>query len=219
MQITNRYILLAGLMLALASCHIPGKSTPNPLLDYFQPTAAADTIIFEVEHEEGRVAALGDTIPNALFFTEINAALLSEINHVADSAEAVVLALQRFPLNAEVEACVVDIRQHWFQHKSLLLYDRRQKAFTDRVTVAEWYGGDGGQVLTGSWLVDYDGDGQKDIVRRDIQHTLRPDENGEAIDETYESALLLVWRAGRFVEQPLSDTMLVVKRFPIRSFW
>ncbi|MBK9338103.1 MAG: hypothetical protein IPM98_16770 [Lewinellaceae bacterium] len=220
MQIPNPFYLLLGLLPTLSGCQNPGKqASSTELLNYFHPTAATDTLLFEVEHAEGRTPAIGDTIPNSLFFTVLDSVLLSEINYVADASGAVVLAGQRFPLSTDFEACIVDIRQFWFQHQSLLLYDKRQKTFTDRATVAEWYGGDGGQILTGSWLVDYDRDGHKDLVVREIHHTLRPDDQGETHDETHESALLLLWRADRFVEQPLSDTALVVKRFPIRSFW
>jgi len=219
MQIANLCLCLAGLSLACTGCQSQEKPMPTDLLAYFRPTAAADTLLFEVEHAEGHTEAIGDTVPNALFFSILDSALRSEITYVADSAEAVVLALRRFPLNADVDACLVDIRQHWFQHQSLLLYDRRRRVFADRVTVAEWYGGEGGQVLTGSWLLDYNGDGQKDLVRREIQHALRFDADGEAQDVLHESALLLLWREGRFVEQPMSDTSLIVKQFPIRSFW
>lgn len=210
------YLFLFAGFFHLAACVHPA---PPPLWRYFHPIAAADTLVFEVEQEQGAAPAVGDTIPNSLFFSVLDSALLAEISHVADSATAVVLARGRFPLTDDVEACLVDIRQFWFQHQSLLLYDRRKQAFTSRVTVAEWYGGDGGQDLTGSWLVDHDGDGRRDLIRRDIQHTLRPTDDGDAIDETYESAMLLAWRQDRFVEQPLSDTMLIVKQYPIRSFW
>lgn len=212
-------LALAGALLVSGCVQKTDPASPTALLNYFRPVTAVDTLVFEVEQEDEHAEAANDTIPNALFFSVLDSALLSEISHVADSGSAVVLARRRFPLTDEVEACLVDIRQFWFQHQSLLLFDRRKQAFTGRVTVAEWYGGDGGQDLTGSWLVDHDGDGRLDLIRREIQHTLRPTDDGEAIDETYESAVLLAWRQDRFVEQPLSDTMLLVKRYPIRSYW
>ncbi len=215
----NLSLCLAVFLPAWAACQKTGKPAPADLVAYFQPVAAPDTLIFEVWQQEALASTVGDTIPNGLFFTVLDASLLSGIAHVADSAEALCLARQRFPLNTEVDACLVDIRYHWFQHQSLLLYNRRLGVFTDRVTVAEWYGGDGGQELTGSWLLDYNGDGQPDIIRQLIEHSLRINEMGEAHETQHESAVLLLWQNGRFAEHPLPDTSFLVKQFPIRSFW
>jgi hypothetical protein len=110
----------------------------------------------------------------------------------------------------------VEIQQFWFKHHSLLLYDSRLQQFTQRVTLAEWYGGEGGQVLLGSWLFDYDGDKQKDIVRREIQHAMIM--VTDSVEErTNESAALLLWKDRKFVDAPLKDTLEAVRRYPIRS--
>lgn len=212
-------VLYLGLLAGLGACQAPRAIPASKLLGYFRPAAPADTLRFEIAETGADAPVEGDTIPNQLFFTALDAALLREIDYVADSAMAVVFGKQRFPIDDDFDACLVDIRQFWFQHQSLLLYDKQKRAFTGRVTVAEWYGGDGGQVLTGSWMLDRNGDGSKDLVRREIQHTLLPDENGDMRDITHESAMQLIWKESRFVEQPLSDTALVVKQFPIRSFW
>jgi len=217
MPFLDKYLFPVALLCLLA-CRSPVKRTESPLLSYFQTATPADTLRFEIAEDGADAPIAGDTIPNSLFFKTIDPVFLQEIDYIADSAQALVLGRQRFPLNDSTDACLVDIRQFWFQHQSLLVYDKRSQSFTGRVTVAEWYGGDGGQVLTGSWMLDYDGDGDKDLVRREIEHSSRPD-GDEVREDFYESALLLMWEAGRFVEQPVSDTALVVKRFPIRSVW
>ena len=94
---------------------------------------------------------------------------------------------------------------------------KKQQTFTERETVAEFYGGDGGQILTGSWLTDYDGDGKKDLVRLEIEHWL--DVSGdEPRDTTAERAVLLLWQNGKFV-QTAADTAELVKKYPIQSMW
>ncbi len=202
------------LVALLAACQHPVVIKDPEILTYFESLPAGDTM--QVECEGDTVA--GKIIPNALFFTTVPATLLLEIDYVADSSQATVFGRQQFPLNDSITACWFETRQFWFNHHSLLLYNQRQKAFTDRVTLAEWYGGDGGQTLTGSWLCDFDGDGQKDIVRREIQHSLVPGEE-EPVERLEESATLLLWRNGHFVETPFPDTAALIRRFPIRSSW
>jgi len=204
-------------ILLLPSCQRPSLPKERALTDYFRLQVLTDTLLVEIS-EETEVPEAGDTIPNALFFSVIPPTLLQEIDYLADSAGAVVLGRQHFPLESDVEAYWVEIRQFWFKHHSLLVYDKTHKIFTDRITIAEWYGGDGGQVLIGSWLFDLDGDGKKDIVRREIQHSmvLEGEEPQEHIEE---SAAVLLWKNGNFVDAPVQDTAAMIRRFPIRSFW
>ncbi len=211
------FFLLSGFALLSATCSRPVPHDVPAIHRYFSGGQIPDTLRFEVA-EQSDTVLLGDTIPNALFFTVVPQELLREIDYLADSSSALVLGRQHFPWNDSLEAYWVDIRQFWFQNQSLLLYHKRRQAVAARVTVAEWYGGDGGQILTGSYLLDYDGDGQKDLIRRDIEHSLIPD-GDDAREVLHESALRLLWRDGRFVELPAADSSLMVKRFPIRSFW
>jgi hypothetical protein len=55
-------------------------------------------------------------------------------------------------------------------------------------------------------------------VRRDIQHSLVPD-GATMLERTEESALLLLWKNGQFVETPLPDTTAAVRQYPIRMLW
>ena len=203
------YLIIAGACM----CGQPLSAQPRGLTAYFKTLPPTDTLRVEVDLEPGLASA--DTIPNSLFFNALPAALLQEIDHVADSSEALVLGRYHFPLHNGIEAYWVEIRQFWFQHHSLFLYDTAKKTFTDRATLAEWYGGDGGQVLIGSWVFDFDGDGRKDIVRREIQHSMIPD-GDTVLERTEEHASLLRWKKNRFTEKRLPQTD---KRFPIRSFW
>lgn len=191
----------------------------SKLVDRFQLVEAKDTMHFEVTNDNDTAVHHSDTIPNRLFFNLLDTALLNPIDYVADSTESTVYSKGRFPLTDNIEACWVDIHRSWFIHQSLLIYDKLRLGFTDRITVGEWYGGDGGQSLIGSWLLDVDGDGDKDLVIRQIDHSMTMQDDGEPLDHTYESARLLRWQDGKFSESPITDTLAYVKRFPIESSW
>ncbi len=216
-------VFSALLLSTFYSCNGGGgeqASTEPKLLSSFPPKAVTDTMHFELpESEEEATRTTFDTIPNALFFASLDTAWLREIEHVADSAEATVGGLGRYTLNDNFDACLVEIRWSWYRHQSLLLYDKQRHAFTNRVTVAEWYGGEGGQVLTGSWLLDVDGDGQKDLVRREIEHWLFMQEDGGSRDSIAEAATLLLLGNGQFVASPAANSADLVKLFPIKSRW
>ncbi len=212
--------LTAVLSLSIA-CQAPTSSAPGQadLLAFFNLQAVPDTLRVEVP-DDNEPDPVGDSIPPALFFRILDTALLQEIAYVAEpGAVDRIRGLHRFALSSDVDACLVYVRQSWFKHFSLLLYDRRRQAFTKRHTLAEWYGGEGGQMLTGSWLFDYDGDGDRDIVQRVIRYAILLDDNYEAQQVTEETAELLLWRDERFEVQPVPDEAALVRRFPIRPYW
>lgn len=211
---TLPHLLTFSLMILLAACQTSKSLQASKMLAYFHPKPVSDTLHIEIDLEHNFKE---DTIPNRVFFSSIPKPLLDQIDYLADSSQALVLARMQFPLNEEITAYWVEIRQFWFQHHSLFLYNQNTQKFTDRITVAEWYGGDGGQVLTGSWIFDFDGDGRKDIIRREIQHSSSL--NGEEVQEFLEeNASLLLLRNGKFtVIKPLKQHTL--DHFRIKSVW
>jgi len=208
-------VCLTGFML-WASCKTPIRNGPADLQSYFRAYDPGDTLHIEILNE---ITGKPDTIPNRLFFNSIPHRLLQPIDYLADSSSSVVLSHQKIQLDAHFSAYWVEIQFSWFKHHSLFLYDQSRHQFTDRITVAEWFGGDGGQVLIGSWLFDYNGDGKKDLIVRDIQHSMVPTDDGDAVEKTHESACVLLWKNGRFIDTPFQDTTTLIRRFPIQSFW
>lgn len=127
-----------------------------------------------------------------------------------------VYARSRFALGDGMEALLADLRQNWYQHQSLFIYDPQQDTILDRTTVAEFYGGEGGQIITGSYLFDFDGDGDKDLLRREIEHWLDPS-GDEPVDRYTHHVFLLKWEGKGFKETPLQDTAALIEKFPIHT--
>lgn len=213
------FLLAAFFCTQFACNHKPDAAKVNDpeLLSWFPSTATADTLRFEVQ--TGGDADTTKIIPIRLLFSSLDTALQRQFEAVTDTTEAVVVGKSRYVLNENFDACLLEVHQFWFRFQMLLLYDKQHHAFTDLVNVAQWYGGDGGQILTGSWLFDYDGDGEKDLVLRQIEHSMRVSEEGEPIESTVENGSLLLWKNGKFVESPSANSAELVKRFPIGAPW
>ena len=180
----------------------------------FQLIDLPDTMHIEIDQYATRT----DTIPSEEFFKQIPQRLLHDIDHIADPETAVVLGKEYFKLDDSTFVYWVEIHQSWFQNHSLFIYNSEQNKFTDRITVAELYGGDGGLSLFGSWIFDFDGDKKPDIVRQHVEYYVIPKEDDvETVQE--KSAELLLWRNGHFELQANSNEQDLIKRFPVKSFW
>lgn len=212
LRLFSAALLVLGLF---AACTRHTPPTPEAeVLAYFPNTTLSDTTHLELPDE----ATSGDTIPTPLFFRTLGA-LMQPVDYVVDSTSSTVVALQRFSLNERFDGCLVHLTQNWFKHQSLLVFDKQTQRFSDRVTVGEWYGGEGGQVLIGSWLFDYNGDGNKDLIIRSIQHSMTPTPEGEPEEKFFESGELLLWNKNSWQKNTVKDSAVLVKNYPIRSVW
>jgi hypothetical protein len=208
-----RSTFAAALLLhLLTSCAPKGKQ----LIDYFPVLPLEDVAQFAIAGDEE--TPTGNAIPNAVFFGALPPEMMAEIEYVADTAESVVMARGRYRLDERYEALWVDMRYAWFQHQSLLIYDTKTARITGRATVAEWYGGEGGQILIGAWLLDLDGDGKKELVQRQDEYSIAID--GDEVRSSNEQ-LVSLWRLqdGRFAAQPVQDSLALMQRFPLPDVW
>ena len=170
-----------------------------------------DTLVFAIADSD--TAIYSDTIPNQLFFSQLPPEMYTNIEYVADSSSSVTLARGSFELSSPYLLLWADARYAWFQHQSLLLYDTKARRITDRITVAELYGGESGQIVTGAWLLN-----GKQIVQRQASHSIRFDEAGEPVESTEQYVQLWKIEQGRFIEQPVQDSAKWIREFPMEDW-
>ncbi|MFN7119902.1 MAG: hypothetical protein ACK4TA_24115 [Saprospiraceae bacterium] len=207
-----------GLMgLLLVNC-TPRPAKQNTFADFFPTLSSQDTLVFAVEAGAGTEASLAsaDTIATDTFYRYVPDSLRASIAHILDGGDPVIVALGRFDLDAQYEGLGVDIKAFWFRNQSLLVFDKQQQQVVGLLPIAEFYGGDGGQILRASWLIAAP-DKEKMLLMRESQHALRIDENTQEMNDTYAEAVArYVWQNGRFAEQSVADSTALIQAFPVK---
>jgi hypothetical protein len=204
------FTYLIGLLLfgwGLSSC----SPQTSDFAGLFKMQPLPDTLVFAIADTDTVINS--DTIPNQLFFSQLPPEMYADIEYVADSSSSVTLARGSFELSPPYLLLWADARYAWFQHQSLLLYDTKARRITDRITVAELYGGESGQIVTGAWLLN-----GKQIVQRQASHSMRFDEAGEPVESTEQYVQLWKIEQGRFIEQPVQDSAKWIRNFPMEDW-
>ncbi len=183
---------------------------------YFQPLTAADTIYFSLTSPRGMRAT---PIPYDTFLVHVDTSLWKDINYIMDGEETSIVGLAHFPIDAQHDAYIVGLTYSWYGNTSLLIQNKRQGHFVDLVPVAEFYGGDGGQVLRNSWCFDADKNGTRDLVVRDSNHSLVIDENGDQRDIYEEFVSIYILEPKGFVNAEIADSNALIKQFPVDWNW
>lgn len=202
--------LLFFVVIAIAfstwGCH----STPPLPVHRFPSIALKDTLSFSAV--ENTVAPETDTISKAVFFQSIPFEMWEEIQDLADTTESRVLPRAKFALNNRYDAWHVEIQYSWFIQESLWIYDTRENRFTDRITVAEWYGGEGGQVRTAAWL--WRQQNALQLIQRSWERNIRLE--GDEVATHYQDFVALwEFRDGQFTAIPVQDSAHWINALPL----
>lgn len=189
-------------------------SEEKSIVEAFPEMALSDSMGFMV-FPDGDTSG-GVRIPTSAFFRKMPTRLMNEIQYFDNTAPLYVYARGRFAMPEGKAALIADLRQNWYQHQSLFIYDAAADTITSRTTVAEFYGGDGGQITTGSYLVDLDGDGNKDLVRREVERWIDTS-SGDAVEKFAQHIEVFHWQGGDFRTVPVADSAAMMKAFPLKS--
>ena len=212
-KITMKFLILLSPLLFLLSCTSPSSQDAS-FADSFSMIAAKDTLVFAVEMGEGAEATLPtmDTIAADVFNKIVRDSFRTKIEHILDGGDALITRLGRFVLDADHDALGVNITAFWFRNQSILIFDKKKQQVVGLLPVAEFYGGDGAQILRQSWLLS----SNKEIIVRESEHALRMEENAAEPTDSYEEWVARYqWQKGAFVEQPTPDSTALIQHFKI----
>lgn len=187
-----------------------GFAPGSELLGYFREMAPGDTLFVGYENEQ----TTGDTIPVTLIFAELDSLLLDQIAYGADSTSMVAIARGYWQADSLRRVCWMRVEQYWWKFEYALIFDLQRNAFTGLQPLAEFYGGEGGQIATVSWVL-----GNR-LVTRSSEHFLEMmNEDEDPKEHTSENAALWEWRDGAYQPAAVTDTAAVVKAWPVEWGW
>ena len=137
--------------------------------------------------------------------------MMEDLSDFVDTFSTVYYARGKFALDADTEVLWMEVQNGWFNHHSLLLWDKGGHRIRDRLTVAEWYGGDGSQQLINAYLISGK---HPEVVVRQTYRSIRMGDDEEVVETRTESAALWQIKGGRFVEKPVFDESRLIRNFP-----
>lgn len=199
------------------SCHSGNRnsSPPHPLalLSYFTSISSSDTIHFSFGNDS--LSPEAQKIPLSVLYEALDTVLHSEIGYAPEGTEITALGHYLFPVDEYYDAALLEIQESWYEFKYLLLFSKTSNQFTDIIRVNEFYGGDGGQIRSESWLFF---ETAPKLLTRFSEHYLDMSEIGTGGDPTdlyTESVRLQEWQNDYFVEVPVRDSSRWVKDFVV----
>ena len=202
--------IIFGLVFGLWTLSGCRSVTPWPETE-FPIVSGFDTLSFSAE--DIRDDTTLKTMANREFFRAVPFELWEEISEFADTTESKVYPKGCISIDARYDAYWVEIRYVWFIQQSLWIYDKHRKRFTDRATVASWYGGDGGQVRVAARL--WRSGNTLQILERTQERSLQFEE--EAIQSSYtEDVARWAFKSGEFYPLVVADSAYWIRKFPIQ---
>jgi hypothetical protein len=198
------FLILCGLF----SCRADPAAEDFPAL--FEAINPGDTLTFYARLDD-RAPLPTDTLPLEKVSAALSATMMEDLSDFVDTFSTICFARGRFALDADIEVLWMEVQNGWYNHHSLLLWDKGGHRIRDRLTVAEWYGGDGSQQLINAYLMFGK---HPELVVRQTYRSTRMGDDDEVVETRTESVALWQIKGGRFVEKPVFDESRLIQNFP-----
>ncbi|MGK0389126.1 MAG: hypothetical protein ACI94Y_001862 [Maribacter sp.] len=205
-------------VIILASCSSP---TPSPVPDlpsevFMQlfPTADNDSsTVFHFYNTEDEIAT---PFTDSLLRTALSDGMIEAIEYGTGDAKH--QAKQKFDLDEKHLACIINSTESWFINQSLLTYVHETNSFRDAMTISQFYGGDGGQIVTESWI--YTDNDKKYLYQIESSHAMiMTDDSGEPEKVIEEHSQLYIWTENVFTKIAQEDSLALAQRFQLKWEW
>jgi hypothetical protein len=205
----------AALLLVQVCCTGPAPvQTPlQQLLSHFPARPGRpDTLHCFLADSTGGIA-----ISDTLLKTVLDSTQFESLHF--DTGEARFWALGQILFADSLLAGLVQTEEFWFGKQSLLVFDLKQQKCLGMVELSHFYGGDGGQTASESWL--FSGKNPPQLFVKTAQHGFIMADNptGEPQEYLDESGQLLQWNATGFQPVPNPDSLLFLRRFSMNREW
>lgn len=135
------------------------------------------------------------------------------------TGEARFWALGQFPFAEGLVAGLLRTEEFWFGKQSLLIFDLRHQKCLTVVELSHFYGGDGGQTASESWL--FRGAMPPRLFVKNAEHWFAlPDTPADEPQEhLQESGQLYQWDTNRFRALPNPDSLPFLRQYTMHRTW
>jgi len=207
------FVIFTGWGCHSGNSNIP-VSIPPALLSYFTPVSPSDTLHFFFENDPSPSNA--KEIPLPILYEALDSTLHREIGYDSEGTEITAWAHNLFPIDEHYDAALLEIQEFWYEFKYLLLFSKASNQFTGIIPVNEFYGGDGGQIRSESWLFF---ENTPKLLTRFSEHYLDMSAvgaGGDPKDLYAESVRLQEWQGSDFIDVPVRDSSRWIKDFVVK---
>ena len=218
MYLNSKVITLLWVCFCACACDSPDQvaheeAVPPELFRKFVSKSPTDTVVVNTVFPSD---SAGRTASADLWYQTLGADLLDEVAFGLDTMDTEGYTYWKTLIDRNTELCLMGFHQFWYRNKSLLIYDIPSASFKGLIPVATFYGGDGGQILTGAWLYDINEDGFADLTIRESEHNLEPGEP-EPVDIYKDAVRQMLWDTADQAFKPLieMDSSALIKKFPL----
>lgn len=209
------WISATAFLVLLLACTAGGKKEENPadlLYARFDSRPAWDTLHFSIDEPFA-----GRPISDTLVWRCFDKATFDYLHF--DTGKPQFSAGSRYALNDSVAICLLNNEEAWFKKQILLLFDTQKHRFFSVREVANFYGGEGGQILLESWLFRNAGN-TPNMYMKKTEHWLVPgQDDSEPTEHLVEAGNLLRWEKMDWVPADGPDSLVLKKHFKSLHEW